>query len=154
MLHTLYGQVKKPFFAVKIWLHEMARIADFLWLAQALRYNTMFFVEYFATDLIMDEDGTCRGVMAICMEDGTFHRFRAHNTVLATGGELDPHNTLEKFPYLTAPSGLQWFFCRCCCYPVFLHQCEGISHVLGLTCWFHDFQNCCKSYVLAARCRH
>lgn len=46
----------------------------------------MFFVEYFATDLIMDEDGTCRGIMAMCLEDGTLHRFRAHNTVLATGG--------------------------------------------------------------------
>lgn len=34
-------------------------------------------VEYFALDLIMDEDGTCRGVLAMCMEDGTLHRFRA-----------------------------------------------------------------------------
>jgi succinate dehydrogenase/fumarate reductase flavoprotein subunit len=30
--------------------------------------------------------GVCRGVMALNMEDGTIHRFRAHNTVLATGG--------------------------------------------------------------------
>lgn len=44
-------------------------------------------VEYFALDLIMDpKDGSCRGVVALCMEDGTLHRFNAHNTVLATGG--------------------------------------------------------------------
>ncbi len=43
-------------------------------------------MEYFALDLIMDESGTCRGVMALCLEDGTLHRFRAAHTVLATGG--------------------------------------------------------------------
>ena len=43
-------------------------------------------VEYFALDLIMDDEGVCRGVLALCMEDGTIHRFRAANTVLATGG--------------------------------------------------------------------
>ncbi|KAK9828846.1 hypothetical protein WJX72_002385 [[Myrmecia] bisecta] len=60
MLHTLYGQ--------------------------AMKHNCQFFVEYFALDLIMDKDGTCRGVMAICMEDGSLHRFRSHQTILATGG--------------------------------------------------------------------
>ncbi|RUP44236.1 succinate dehydrogenase flavo protein subunit 1 [Jimgerdemannia flammicorona] len=59
MLHTLYGQ--------------------------ALKHNTNFFIEYFALDLIM-EDGVCRGVIALNQEDGTLHRFKAHNTVLATGG--------------------------------------------------------------------
>jgi succinate dehydrogenase (ubiquinone) flavoprotein subunit len=59
MLHTLYGQ--------------------------SLRHETEFFIEYFATDLLM-HNGECHGVMAMCMEDGSFHRFRAHNTVLATGG--------------------------------------------------------------------
>ncbi len=59
MLHTLYGQ--------------------------SLRYDTAFFIEYFALDLIM-EDGVCRGIMAMCMEDGSLHRFRAHQTILATGG--------------------------------------------------------------------
>jgi succinate dehydrogenase / fumarate reductase, flavoprotein subunit len=59
MLHTLYGQ--------------------------SLRYDTAFFIEYFALDLIM-ENGACRGVMAMNMEDGSIHRFRAHQTVLATGG--------------------------------------------------------------------
>ncbi|WP_203310664.1 MULTISPECIES: succinate dehydrogenase flavoprotein subunit [Sphingomonas] len=52
---------------------------------QSLRYDADFYVEYFALDLIM-EDGACRGVIALCMEDGSIHRFRSHNTVLATGG--------------------------------------------------------------------
>ncbi len=59
MLHTLYGQ--------------------------SLRYETTFYIEYFALDLIM-EDGVCRGVMALCMEDGTMHRFRAQQVIIATGG--------------------------------------------------------------------
>ena len=59
ILHTLYGQ--------------------------SLRYSTEFFIEYFAIDLLM-EDGACRGVIALSMEDGTLHRFRAHKTILATGG--------------------------------------------------------------------
>jgi succinate dehydrogenase / fumarate reductase flavoprotein subunit len=52
---------------------------------QSLRYSADFFIEYFALDLIM-QDGACRGVIAMCMEDGTIHRFRAHSVVLATGG--------------------------------------------------------------------
>jgi len=60
ILHTLYGQ--------------------------AVRHNTEFFVEYFALDLIMDGDGECVGVMALSMEDGSLHRFKCKNTVLATGG--------------------------------------------------------------------
>ena len=53
---------------------------------QCLKHNTEFFVEYVALDLLMDEDGVCRGLLAWNMEDGTLHRFRAHRTVLATGG--------------------------------------------------------------------
>jgi succinate dehydrogenase / fumarate reductase flavoprotein subunit len=53
---------------------------------QCLKHQAQFFVEYFALDLIMDDDGACRGVMAVCLEDGSMHRFRAHQTVLATGG--------------------------------------------------------------------
>lgn len=53
---------------------------------QALRHKAQFFIEYFATDLLMDEDGTCRGVIAWNLDDGTIHRFNAHMTVLATGG--------------------------------------------------------------------
>jgi succinate dehydrogenase / fumarate reductase flavoprotein subunit len=53
---------------------------------QSLKHNCEFFVEYIALDLIMDEDGACRGVTAWCLEDGSIHRFRAQTTVLATGG--------------------------------------------------------------------
>ncbi|MCC7271938.1 MAG: succinate dehydrogenase flavoprotein subunit [Alphaproteobacteria bacterium] len=53
---------------------------------QCLKHKAEFFVEYFALDLIMDEEGACRGVMAWNLDDGTIHRFRAHNVVLATGG--------------------------------------------------------------------
>lgn len=52
---------------------------------QSLKYDADFFVEYFALDLIM-ENGACRGVIAMCMEDGSIHRFRSHAVVLATGG--------------------------------------------------------------------
>ena len=60
MLHTLYGK--------------------------ALSHSVEFFIEYFAIDLIMDDKGECRGVVAICMDDGTIHRFSAQKTILATGG--------------------------------------------------------------------
>ena len=53
---------------------------------QCLANNAEFFIEYFALDLIMDEEGACRGVMAMDLATGTIHRFRAHQTVLATGG--------------------------------------------------------------------
>jgi succinate dehydrogenase / fumarate reductase, flavoprotein subunit len=53
---------------------------------QCLKHNTEFFIEYVALDLLMDEDGTCRGMLAWNLEDGTLHCFRAHRTVLATGG--------------------------------------------------------------------
>ncbi|XP_063850081.1 succinate dehydrogenase [ubiquinone] flavoprotein subunit, mitochondrial-like [Scylla paramamosain] len=59
LLHTLYGQ--------------------------SLKYDCNYFIEYFALDLLM-EDGECRGVVALCLEDGSIHRFRSKNTVLATGG--------------------------------------------------------------------
>jgi succinate dehydrogenase / fumarate reductase flavoprotein subunit len=52
---------------------------------QSLKYDADFFIEYFAIDLIM-ENGQCRGVIAMCMEDGSIHRFRSHAVVLATGG--------------------------------------------------------------------
>ncbi|XP_059457132.1 succinate dehydrogenase [ubiquinone] flavoprotein subunit 1, mitochondrial [Corylus avellana] len=60
LLHTLYGQ--------------------------AMKHNTQFFVEYFALDLIMNSDGSCQGVIALNMEDGTLHRFHSASTILATGG--------------------------------------------------------------------
>ena len=52
---------------------------------QSLKYDADFFIEYFAIDLIM-EDGKCVGVIALCLDDGSIHRFRAHAVVLATGG--------------------------------------------------------------------
>jgi succinate dehydrogenase / fumarate reductase flavoprotein subunit len=60
MLHTLYGQ--------------------------SLRHSAEFFIEYFALDLIMDDEGACRGVIAMSMEDGSIHSFRSKRTILATGG--------------------------------------------------------------------
>ena len=60
ILHTLYGQ--------------------------SLRNNAEFFIEYFALDLIMSEDGVCQGVIAWNLDDGTIHRFAAKMVVLATGG--------------------------------------------------------------------
>jgi len=59
MLHTLFGR--------------------------ALGYDCIFFVEYFAMDLLMD-NGVCRGIMAYNMADGTIHRMKANQTVIATGG--------------------------------------------------------------------
>ncbi|EJN05706.1 succinate dehydrogenase flavoprotein subunit [Phyllobacterium sp. YR531] len=60
ILHTLYGQ--------------------------SLRHNAQFFIEYFALDLIQDEDGTITGVVAWNLDDGTIHRFAAKMVVMATGG--------------------------------------------------------------------
>jgi succinate dehydrogenase / fumarate reductase flavoprotein subunit len=53
---------------------------------QALKHKAEFFIEYFALDLIMSDDGECLGVMAWNLDDGKMHRFRAHQTILATGG--------------------------------------------------------------------
>ena len=53
---------------------------------QSLKHAAEFFIEYFAIDLLMDEEGMCCGVVALCLEDGTLHKFRSHLVVLATGG--------------------------------------------------------------------
>ena len=52
---------------------------------QSLKHDAEFFIEYFALDLIM-ENGECRGVIALDLSEGTLHRFRAHQVILATGG--------------------------------------------------------------------
>ncbi len=52
---------------------------------QSLKHKAEFFIEHFATDLIMD-DGVCRGVVSLDLATGELHRFRAHQVVLATGG--------------------------------------------------------------------
>ena len=53
---------------------------------QCLKHKARFFNEFFAVDLLMDDDGACCGLIAFSLEDGTLHRFRAKQTVLATGG--------------------------------------------------------------------
>ncbi len=53
---------------------------------QSLKHEAEFYIEYFAIDLIMDDEGACRGVIAWNMDNGTLHRFLAHTVVLATGG--------------------------------------------------------------------
>ena len=53
---------------------------------QSLKHNVEFFIEYFVLDLVMDNNGNCKGVVAWCLEDGTIHRFLSHQTILATGG--------------------------------------------------------------------
>jgi succinate dehydrogenase / fumarate reductase flavoprotein subunit len=53
---------------------------------QSIRHSAQFLIEYVVIDLIMDEEGVCRGVLAWSLNDGTLHRFRSHVVVLATGG--------------------------------------------------------------------
>lgn len=53
---------------------------------QSLKHQANFFIEYIALDLIMDQDGSCKGVIAWNLDDGTMHRFSAHMVVIATGG--------------------------------------------------------------------
>ncbi|HEY7872149.1 MAG TPA: succinate dehydrogenase flavoprotein subunit [Rudaea sp.] len=53
---------------------------------QSLKHDARFYIEYFALDLIFDSDGACRGVLALDMNEGEMHLFRAHAVVLATGG--------------------------------------------------------------------
>jgi succinate dehydrogenase / fumarate reductase flavoprotein subunit len=53
---------------------------------QALAHDASFFIEYFAIDLIFDDEGVCRGVLALDMNEGTLHFFRGQAVVLATGG--------------------------------------------------------------------
>src|SRR5258705_3130696 len=67
MLHTMYGQ--------------------------ALRHSAEFYIEFFAIDLIMDDQGVCRGVIALKLDHGTLHRFRAQTTILATGGYGPAYST-------------------------------------------------------------
>ena len=53
---------------------------------QSLKNHVEFFIEYYVLDLLMDQEGKCSGIIAWCLEDGTIHRFLAHQTILATGG--------------------------------------------------------------------
>ena len=63
MLHTLYGN--------------------------SLKFdNISFFIEYFGMDLLKDkqDENRINGLSALCLEDGTIHKFVAPHTVIATGG--------------------------------------------------------------------
>ena len=53
---------------------------------QSLKHDAEFFIEYMGLDLIMDDDGVCRGIMAWNLDDGTIPRFRGNQVVIATGG--------------------------------------------------------------------
>ena len=53
---------------------------------QALKNDANFFIEYFALDLIMGEDGSCQGMVALNLNDGTIHVFQAKMLIIATGG--------------------------------------------------------------------
>ncbi len=53
---------------------------------QSLKNKAEFFIEYIALDLIMDQNNSCCGILAWCLEDGTIHKFNAHKVILATGG--------------------------------------------------------------------
>lgn len=78
MLHTLFGR--------------------------SLAYNCTFFIEYFALDLIMD-NGVCRGVTVMSIADGTIHRIRALNTILATGGYGRAYQTCTSAHTCTGDGG-------------------------------------------------
>ena len=53
---------------------------------QSLKHEAEFFIEYFALDLIMDDKGVCRGVLAWDLAEGKLHLFRSHSVCMATGG--------------------------------------------------------------------
>ena len=79
MLHTLFGR--------------------------SLAYNCTFFIEYFGLDLIMDSQGACRGVTVMSIADGTIHRIRALNTILATGGYGRAYQTCTSAHTCTGDGG-------------------------------------------------
>lgn len=79
MLHTLFGR--------------------------ALGYNCSFFVEYFALDLIMDEENNCKGVICMNMADGSIHRIQANQTVIATGGYGRAYQTCTSAHTCTGDGG-------------------------------------------------
>ena len=53
---------------------------------QSLRHKAEFYIEYFALDLIMGKDGSCQGMLAWNLDDGSLHLFRAQMVIIATGG--------------------------------------------------------------------
>jgi len=53
---------------------------------QSIRHKAEFYIEYFALDLLRDNDGAIVGCIALDMATGELHRFRSHRVILATGG--------------------------------------------------------------------
>ena len=53
---------------------------------QSLKAKAEFFIEYFAIDLLTDDDGGFCGVLAWDLSTGELHRFHAQQVILATGG--------------------------------------------------------------------
>ncbi|MDG2089780.1 MAG: succinate dehydrogenase flavoprotein subunit [Gammaproteobacteria bacterium] len=51
-----------------------------------LKNNTVFFNEWFATDIVKNQDGVIVGVIVICMETGETVYIKSKATVFATGG--------------------------------------------------------------------
>lgn len=51
-----------------------------------LKANTVFFNEWYATDLVKNQDGAITGVIAICIETGETVFVNSKATVFATGG--------------------------------------------------------------------
>jgi len=107
MLHTLYGR--------------------------SLAFDTTYFIEYFAMDLMMNDEGECIGVVALNMEDGTINRIQAKNTVLATGGY-----------------GRAYFSCTSA------HTCTGDGNAMalrqGLPCQDHEFVQFHPTGIYGAGC--
>ncbi len=87
---------------------------------QCLKHKVEFFVEYIAIDLIMDDDGACRGVVAWNLDDGSIHVFQGQGVCLATGGY-----------------GRSWFSCTSA------HTCTGDGNGMvaraGLPLQDHEF---------------
>eukprot|EP00913_Durusdinium_trenchii_P019412 g18250.t1 len=96
ILHTLYGmdtwRGRAGVLSSRCWAYDVtveqedAAVPEMEVTPTALKFDCLFFVEYFAMDLIMSDDGKCLGCVAMCMEDGSIHRFGAHSTIIATGG--------------------------------------------------------------------
>ena len=53
---------------------------------QSLKNKVKFFIEYIVLDILMSKNGSCAGVLAWKLEDGSLHIFKSHITLMATGG--------------------------------------------------------------------
>ena len=53
---------------------------------QSLKNKVKFFIEYVVLDILMSKNGSCVGVLAWRLDDGSLHIFKSHITLMATGG--------------------------------------------------------------------